>query len=65
MSKALAFLLNQSPVCDRSFSSDFVLFVTTAKQLVKQSAKQIPSAKFLKIRPQTMIMAMKIAVLLR
>ena len=35
-----------------------------AKLPVKQSAKQIPIAKFLKISPQIMIIAMKITVLL-
>ena len=48
-----------------AFSSAFVLFVMTARLPAKQSAKQIPIAKFLKMIPQIIAMAMNIAVLLR
>ena len=45
-----------------SFSSVLALLITIVKQLVKQSAKQMPIPMFLKIRPQTIIIRMKSTV---
>lgn len=45
-----------------SFSSVLPLLITIVKQLVKQSAKQIPRPMFLNNMPHTIIIMMKIAV---